>query len=249
MPLLRGCAGLCRRDGFAGQECGRLRTLPRRCRRLGQSNFAAPGDLEHALDRIASYSADDLTRGWIAYSALAASHASSFAAGIASARKASGKSAVAAALRADATYASRRRGYGDAAAAITSLAAADSRASRAAADALETAAPHLVWADAMTNESRGEHLNALGSSPTLRESPRGGPANVRRIASVAGLALLGDASASKMLDDRSTRACIVMEQLQFYQCVSVTRDATEGALCMAAHAIRGVRHCLDLAAR
>jgi hypothetical protein len=233
---------------------------------LSQETFAKPGDLEAALERIGRYNADDLSRGWIAYGALSAAKSPAFAAGVSSVTTRYGRAAVLKALTRDPAYPSRRRGYGEAIGLTLDIAFADSSAASAAAAHIDAiAAKPLAWANADTAETRAASLRALGAAPgapfamaaaptlplhlaRLRTAP-GQTATPRRMASLAAMKLLdarGDwrASINAMLNDKPTRDCVRMQQLQLYQCVSVTHEAGEAAQCLSEHGMRGINSCM-----
>mgnify|MGYP000890741830 FL=1 len=212
-----------------------------------------------ALDRIGRYKEDDLVRGWIAYGALSAAQSPTFAAGIASVEKRYGKAAVIKALLADPAYPSRRKGYGDAIGALLDASAED-RAAIAAAAARLDHPPTFPWSETIDGDARAARLKKLDAAPALAASVRlpahnpalklapGKATLARKMTSLAALAMLNapdSAGMTRMMDDKPARECVRMQLLQFYQCVSVTHDASEGAQCLAAHALRGVNGCLD----
>jgi hypothetical protein len=71
-----------------------------------------------------------------------------------------------------------------------------------------------------------------------------------RMLTMAGLVIVAAADeeparVSALLDERATRECLAIEQLEFRQCVSVAHDASEDAYCLARHGLAEPSACFS----
>lgn len=236
---------------------------------IGAAPLATAADLDHALQRAGRHNPDALSRGWIAYGALIAEKSPAFAAGVRAVSERYGRTAVLRALAADPAYPTRRRGYNHAvslllasdadirvalrrdvtrwetvADAVDSLPGGVDAQERAAMLRRSDEAPYVA-----TTETRAD-LATL-APPAADEKLRAVVARaaiVRRMTALAAMRVLGAgdewrASMDRMMTDPTSRDCVRLEQLQFYQCVSVTENA-EPAYCLSRHAIEGVGACV-----
>jgi hypothetical protein len=118
------------------------------------------------------------------------------------------------------------------------------------------------------------HIGPLGATPitdpaalggarfwdTIADLPSAAPAPMQprpdrtaltdRILTLAGLFIIGatpqsDARVGALLDDRTSRECLTVQQLEFRQCVSVSHTPDEDAACLARHGLRNVQACLS----
>jgi hypothetical protein len=67
---------------------------------------------------------------------------------------------------------------------------------------------------------------------------------------LAGLFIIGatpqaNTRVDALLDDRTSRDCLHVQQLEFRQCVSVAHTPDEDAACLARHGLRNVAACLS----
>jgi hypothetical protein len=71
-----------------------------------------------------------------------------------------------------------------------------------------------------------------------------------RMLTLAGLFIIGatpqaNTRVDALLDDRTSRDCLHVQQLEFRQCVSVSHTPDEDAACLARHGLRNVAACLS----
>ena len=236
---------------------------------IGAAPLATAADLDAALQRAGRYNPDALTRGWLAYGALIAEKSPAFVAGVRAVSQRYGRTAVLRALATDPAYPTRRRGY-DQAVSLLLASDADLRAAlRRAGTQWETAAAAVhSLPGGLDAQQRAAMLRRSDEAPYVATvetravlailAPPAAVAQlravaartaiVRRMSALAAMRALGAgdewrASMDRMMADPPSRDCVRLEQLQFYQCVSVTEDA-EPAYCLSRHAIEGVGACV-----
>jgi hypothetical protein len=71
-----------------------------------------------------------------------------------------------------------------------------------------------------------------------------------RVLTLAGLFIVSatpqaSTRVDALLDDRTSRDCLHVQQLEFRQCVSVSHTPDEDAACLARHGLRNVAACLS----
>lgn len=104
--------------------------------------------------------------------------------------------------------------------------------------------------DAVSGGADVVEVSATPVTYQWRINPTRGEA-VDRMASVAALAALDaqdDAHASavsQLMNDRRSRDCFEMAQLQLYQCMSAARFRYENAFCLGQHGLRDVGICIS----
>ncbi len=94
-------------------------------------------------------------------------------------------------------------------------------------------------------------LAGLPSSPSAPMRARSDRQAVTdRMLTLAGLFIIGatpqaSARVDALLEDRTSRDCLHVQQLEFRQCVSVSHTPDEDAACLARHGLRNVAACLS----
>jgi hypothetical protein len=233
------------------------------------TNVTTRPALDLAIERAARHDPAALSRGWIAYGALTAAQSPAFVAGVRSRVHAASRAAVIRQLRRDLTYARRRPpGADEAMQLILNVNAADMTRMNAAAarfNALGQSLDAAAWAPpAETGDQRNARLRMLAHiertpSPALAERLRSAPplatspprriGNQTLVDSMLTLAALyvveataqEHARVDQLTDDRATRECLTLEQLEFRQCASVAHEANDDAFCLARHGLPA--HC------
>jgi hypothetical protein len=133
-----------------------------------RAEINAASDLDAALERAARHDPARMSRGWIAYGALAAAQSPAFVSGVRSRVRAAGRAAVLRQLRRDLTYARRRPpGTDEATQLILSTLAADSARMAAAAQRYQGMAETRLasaWsASASDRETRDQRMRPMSS--------------------------------------------------------------------------------------
>jgi hypothetical protein len=230
---------------------------------LAAADITDQAALDLTLQRLSRDHAE-LARGAIAYAALAAAEAPAFQRGVQARVRAAGRVAVLRQLRRDPGYA-RRRPPGAAEAVQYALAAI--AADRARFQAAARGYDRLLFADdwpildPAARTARDASLRAFarpahtGAATAFSFGPPRTPLRFRpartqtidRIVTLAAFSIAGagDDPASQNLDDAPTRECLALAQLQFRQCVSVSRGGAEDAACLAEHGLRETSACLS----
>jgi hypothetical protein len=129
--------------------------------------------IDGALERAARHDPERVTRGWVAYGALAAAQSPAFAAGVQSRVRAAGRAPVLRQLRRDVSYARRRPpGAAQAIQLVLASAAADSARMAEAGARYEQIGGSLDAASWLASSERGareERLRRIGGAPLSAE--------------------------------------------------------------------------------
>lgn len=196
---------------------------------LARAPIDTPAALDEALDRAARHKPDDVTRGWIAYEALAATQSPAFVHGLQARVRTAGRAAVLRRLAVDLAYARNRpAGAGEAIQLVLQSSQADAARVSAAADrftALGDTLRIVAWASAVETDqaARETRLRTIGAGAApawsnrlrlapLTEAPLADPNAFGGRAfwdAVAGAPAISPFPASPRLAVRPTRAALV----------------------------------------